>query len=188
MKSVEVVTWHRKSAQRPKAHEVRTAHAGNQLPMPYQNNNVDAMNAFKMCVSSPLACFIPLMLLAGPIDAADTKGRPSRGAKIYAACIECHGESAEGSRRKGAPRLTGQHDWHLFNQQRDFRLDWRGADSKNPHVKLMRNRPDPDDDTLHDLTACLMSLNPPTPAPPDRRSPMQSNRQRDAKSLDFVEA
>ena len=88
-------------------------------------------------------------------------GDVTRGQKLYAACIECHGKSAEGNRRKGAPRLTAQHDWYLFNQLRDFRMGWRGTDSREPHVKFMRSRLDLDDDALHDLAAYVVSLNSP---------------------------
>jgi cytochrome c oxidase subunit 2 len=92
-------------------------------------------------------------------------GDVTRGQTLYAACIECHGKSAEGNRRKGAPRLTAQHDWYLFNQLRDFRMGWRGTDSREPHVKFMRSRLDLDDNALHDLAAYVVSLNPPVPAP-----------------------
>jgi len=96
-------------------------------------------------------------------------GDTTRGRALYAACIECHGKTAEGNRRHGAPRLTGQHDWYLFNQLHDFRMGWRGAESKDPHVKFMRNRLDLDDDALHDVAAYIVSLNPQTPAPPAKR-------------------
>ena len=96
-------------------------------------------------------------------------GDAARGRAHYAACIECHGMSGEGNRRKGAPRLTGQHDWYLFNQLRDFRMGWRGADSKDPHVKLMRSRLGLDDDELHDLAAYLVSFNLPSPVPPTKQ-------------------
>lgn len=86
-------------------------------------------------------------------------GEVSRGRALFAACVECHGPNAEGNRRRGAPRLTGQHDWYLFNQLRDFRMGWRGTESKSPHVKLMRSRMDLDDAALHDLAAYIVSLN-----------------------------
>ena len=92
-------------------------------------------------------------------------GDVTRGQTLYATCIECHGKSAEGNRRKGAPRLTAQHDWYLFNQLRDFRMGWRGTDSREPHVKFMRSRLDLDDNALHDLAAYVVSLNSPVPAP-----------------------
>lgn len=96
-------------------------------------------------------------------------GDITRGRAFYAACIECHGKTAEGNRRQGAPRLTGQHDWYLFNQLRDFRMGWRGMESKDPHLKLMRSRLDLDDDALRDLAAYIVSLHLPAPAPPARR-------------------
>jgi cytochrome c oxidase subunit 2 len=96
-------------------------------------------------------------------------GDASRGRERYQACIECHGKAAEGNRRQKAPRLTGQHDWYLFNQLRDFRMGWRGADSNERHVKLMRRQLDLDDDALRDLAAYIVSLNTPRPAPPAQR-------------------
>ncbi len=106
-------------------------------------------------------------LQPGPVPPARL-GDAARGRALYAACIECHGKTAEGNRRKGAPRLTGQHDWYLFNQLIDFRMGWRGTDSKDPHVKHMRRRMDLDDASLHDLAAYIVSLNPEAPAPPAR--------------------
>ncbi len=86
-------------------------------------------------------------------------GDVARGRALYAECIGCHGKKAQGNRRKDAPRLTGLHDWYLYNQLRDFRMGWRGAESKEPHVKLMRSRLDLDDDALRDLAAYIVSLN-----------------------------
>ena len=96
-------------------------------------------------------------------------GDASRGRALYAACIECHGKSAEGDRRKDAPRLIEQHDWYLFNQLRDFRMGWRGADSKDLHLKLMRSQLDLDDDALRDLVPFIVSLNRPAPSSPSSR-------------------
>lgn len=92
-------------------------------------------------------------------------GDASRGRALYAACAECHGFSAEGNVRVGAPRLSGQHDWYLFAQLRDFRMGWRGAESTNVHVKLMRSRMDLEDGALRDLAAYL-ATQAPLPAAP----------------------
>ena len=100
-----------------------------------------------------------------PVPPART-GEVIRGRERYAACIECHGKAVEGNRGRKAPRLTGQHDWYLFNQLRDFRMGWRGAESKDPHVKFMRRQLDLNDDGLHDLAAYIVSLNPRAPATP----------------------
>jgi cytochrome c oxidase subunit 2 len=107
-------------------------------------------------------------LRPGPVPAA-RQGDAGRGRAHYAACVECHGATAAGSWRRSAPRLTGQHDWYLFQQLRDFRMGWRGAASKDPHVKLMRRQLDLDDAALHDLVAYIVSLNtPPSAASPGR--------------------
>lgn len=96
-------------------------------------------------------------------------GDATRGRALYGACVECHGRTAEGKRSKGAPRLTGQHDWYLFQQLRDFRMGWRGAESKDTHVKLMRSRLDLDDGGLRDLVAGIVSFNLQAPGPPTNR-------------------
>jgi len=93
----------------------------------------------------------------GPVRVGD----PKRGRELYAACVSCHGAKAQGSRWHGAPRLTEQADWYLFNQLRDFRMGWRGMASDNPHVKLMRRELDRDDKSMRDLTAYIVSLNAP---------------------------
>lgn len=103
-----------------------------------------------------------------PVPSA-RKGSSERGQKLFAACADCHGKSAEGARRHNAPRLTEQHDWYLFNQLRDFRMGWRGAtrkDEKDAHLKLMRSNLDLDDEALQDLAAYIVSLNPRKPQPP----------------------
>ncbi len=97
-------------------------------------------------------------LRPAPVPQART-GDASKGRALYSTCIECHGKSAEGNRRKDAPRLTEQHDWYLFNQLHDFRMGWRGTDSKDPHLKLMRSQLDLDDDALRALVAFIVSLN-----------------------------
>lgn len=94
------------------------------------------------------------------------RGDASRGRTLFAACIECHGADAAGNLQRGAPRLTGQHDWYLFSQVRDFRMGWRGVESTDPHVSLMRTRLDLDDAALQDLAAYIVSLNPPAPSAP----------------------
>lgn len=101
-------------------------------------------------------------LRPGPVPPARL-GDVTRGRSLYGACSDCHGQSAEGIRHRDAPRLTGQHDWYLFHQLRDFRMGWRGAESKNLHVKLMRTRLDLGDASLRDLAAYIVSLNRPVP-------------------------
>ena len=44
-------------------------------------------------------------------------------------------------------------------------MGWRGADSKEPRLKLICSQLDLDDDALRDLVAFIVSLNQPEPAP-----------------------
>ncbi len=108
-----------------------------------------------------------LTLQPAPVPSVAPPGNPAKGRLLYADCVACHGKHAEGSSRRGAPRLTAQLDWYLFNQLRDFRMGWRGMQANNPHEKAMRRQLDKSDDALRDLTAYIVSLNPPSmPAKP----------------------
>ena len=100
-----------------------------------------------------------LSKLPAPEIRPSGKGDPRKGRELYEGCARCHGKSGQGSRMRAAPRLTGQHEWYLFNQMRDFRMGWRGADSKNPHVQWMRDRMDVEDAGLQDLVSYIASLN-----------------------------
>ncbi len=94
------------------------------------------------------------------------RGDANHGRQLYQACVACHGKTAAGNRRLGAPRLTEQPEWYLYNQLHDFRMGWRGMQASNPHVKVMRQQLDLDDKSLHDLTAFIVSLNRPKTAKP----------------------
>lgn len=100
-----------------------------------------------------------LSRLPAPKIPLSGKGDVNRGRELYEGCARCHGKSGQGSRMRAAPRLTGQHEWYLFNQMRDFRMGWRGADSKNPHVQWMRDRMGLDDAGIQDLVSYIASLN-----------------------------
>jgi len=87
------------------------------------------------------------------------EGDPKSGESLYGACAVCHGVAAEGRRIRGAPRLTGQQPWYLFNQLRDFRMGWRGTVRNDPHVAWMREQLGLEDAALKDLVAYLVQLN-----------------------------
>ena len=42
------------------------------------------------------------------------------GENLYAACVSCHGEMAQGLETMAAPRLAGQNDWYLVGQLQNF--------------------------------------------------------------------
>ncbi len=100
-----------------------------------------------------------LQQLPTPIVQRPREGDPKRGESLYRGCTACHGVNAEGRRTRGAPRLTGQQPWYLYNQLRDFRMGWRGTDRKDPHVSWMREQLGLEDAALKDLVAYLVQLN-----------------------------
>lgn len=98
-----------------------------------------------------------LSRLDPPVAQPGVAGDRERGKALYAGCVECHGSRAEGKRWRGAPALTHLQAWYLENQLRDFRMGWRGADSKDIHVRLMRGQLDLDDARLKDLAAYIVA-------------------------------
>ncbi len=50
------------------------------------------------------------------------------GKELFATCVACHGEKAEGNRTLGAPSLVNQDDWYLKRQVLHFKNGIRGND------------------------------------------------------------
>lgn len=98
-----------------------------------------------------------LSRLEPPMPQPAVVGDREHGKALYAGCVECHGSRTEGKRWRGAPALTHLQAWYLENQLRDFRMGWRGADSKDVHVRLMRSQLDLDDARLKDLAAYIVT-------------------------------
>jgi len=73
-----------------------------------------------------------------------TKAKPTiegdihLGQKLYQSCAVCHGESAEGNKVFGAPRLNGLNDWYLVTQLNNFRLGYRGTDKSDTYGQQMQ--------------------------------------------------
>lgn len=99
------------------------------------------------------------------------KGNARNGKKLYVSCSRCHGKNAEGNKKIGAPKLTNQHGWYLFEQLKDFRMGWRGTHRQDQSGKAMRTHSDNhqnhavvdiDDESMRDIIAYILSLNSPT--------------------------
>ena len=56
-------------------------------------------------------------------------GNAAKGQKLYASCIQCHGEKGEGNPAQKAPKIAGQHDWYIISSIKAFQA---GKDRKNP--------------------------------------------------------
>ena len=64
-------------------------------------------------------------------------GDATAGQALYATCSACHGAGAEGNQQLNAPRLSGQADWYLIRQLKDFKAGVRGAHEGDIYGKQM---------------------------------------------------
>lgn len=98
--------------------------------------------------------------LPAPSLQASTHGDPDKGASHYVTCGACHGANAQGNYALQAPRLSGQQDWYLKRQLKNFRQGIRGtheADSYGHQMVLMA-RSLQNEQSIDDLLAYLNTL------------------------------
>jgi len=65
------------------------------------------------------------------------EGDAAAGELIYSQCATCHGAEAEGKEALGAPALSGQNDWYLITQLKNFKQGLRGGESTDPFGQQM---------------------------------------------------
>lgn len=58
-------------------------------------------------------------------------GNASKGEKLYAPCLACHGADGKGNQTLKAPPLVNQSDWYLKNQLHNFKNKVRGYSSQD---------------------------------------------------------
>jgi len=71
-------------------------------------------------------------------------GDPVRGLELSRYCLRCHGERGQGYqapevirfRSHYGPRISGQHDWYLIRQIRNFRDGIRGSNEDKPTLYM----------------------------------------------------
>jgi cytochrome c oxidase subunit 2 len=97
---------------------------------------------------------------------AEVAGNATAGAALYAVCSSCHGAQAEGNPALNAPKLSGQADWYLVRQLKNFRQGIRGAGAKEVYAQQMAPFAAtlPDDAAIRDVVAYIRTL-------PDTRAP-----------------
>lgn len=86
-------------------------------------------------------------------------GDPVAGKKLFATCSTCHGESAQGNRELGAPRLDNKQDWYLVRQLKYFKYGARGThedDIPGRQMALLGSLAN--DQEMVDVVAYIMSL------------------------------
>jgi len=93
-------------------------------------------------------------------------GDAAAGASLFAVCSACHGQQAEGNPALHAPKLSGQADWYLVRQLKNFKSGARGTDEHDINGRTMAPMAAtlPDDDAIANVVAYIKTL-PDQPAP-----------------------
>lgn len=107
-------------------------------------------------VTAYIATLAPV--LSSPTE---TTGNVDKGRTIFSSCQTCHGEKGEGSEVLGGPRLTGQHDWYLIRQLKNFKAGVRGVHEKDTYGQTMSSMAYallPDDQAGKDVVAFIKTL------------------------------
>jgi cytochrome c oxidase subunit 2 len=68
---------------------------------------------------------------------AQAGGDAAAGQAHYAVCAGCHGAQAEGTPALHAPKLSGQRDWYLKRQLKNYKQGARGTHDKDVFGKMM---------------------------------------------------
>jgi cytochrome c oxidase subunit II len=94
-------------------------------------------------------------------------GDAAAGKPLYAVCTACHGAEGEGNPALNAPKLSGQGDWYLRRQLKNFKIGARGTHDKDVFGKMMAPMAATlaDDAAINNVVAYIKTL-PDKPAPP----------------------
>jgi len=110
-----------------------------------------------LTLSGMTACNTP------PADVIIT-GDAEKGKLLFATCIPCHGEQAQGMLKTNAPTLAGQESWYLARQLNNFKTGIRGTDSADTYGKQMAaiSLVLQNDQAIADVVAYIKTLPPAT--------------------------
>jgi cytochrome c oxidase subunit 2 len=97
---------------------------------------------------------------------AQVAGDAAAGKPLFAVCAACHGLQAEGNPALNAPKLSGQGDWYLKRQLKNFKEGARGTHDKDAFGKIMAPMAATlaDDAAIANVVAYIRTL-PDNPAP-----------------------
>jgi cytochrome c oxidase subunit II len=98
--------------------------------------------------------------------AAHVASDAAAGKALFAACGACHGLQAEGNPQLHAPKLSGQADWYMHRQLKNFKQSVRGTHDKDEYGKTMAPMAAllGDDAAIDNVSAYISTL-PDNPAP-----------------------
>ena len=107
-----------------------------------------------------VAGYVASMPATDPAHELEEHGDAAKGAGYYAVCGACHGAGAEGNQGMGAPPLTGQSDWYLFESIKKYKGSVRGMGKGDPFGAAMIGMVAtlPDDNAILDVIAHIQSL------------------------------
>ena len=82
------------------------------------------------------------------------------GKSLYAACASCHGADGAGNKALNAPRISGQMDWYIARQLKNFKKGIRGFHEKDIYGQQMRpmSMTLENDQSIADLSAYVATL------------------------------
>ena len=98
--------------------------------------------------------------------AAATPASLNTSEPLYATCTACHGENGEGKQWLGAPSLSGQHDWYLERQLKNWQDGIRGTHPQDIYGIQMRpmSMVLANDDEIRKVVSYIGGLDSPKPA------------------------
>ncbi len=67
-------------------------------------------------------------------------------------CVTCHGKTGLGKKSQNAPKISGQHDWYLYDQLRNMKSGKRVNKVMNPYLRRLS------DQDLKDVSTYLSKL------------------------------
>jgi len=109
-----------------------------------------------------LMTWIACLWWTGLSTLVQADGDATAGKALFAPCMACHGQNAEGNPALNAPLLAGQEDWYLYRQLNHFKTGIRGADERDifglqmrPMAMLLAT-----DQAIGDVVAYLNTLTP----------------------------
>ena len=76
------------------------------------------------------------ILVSFSSHSADVKN----GEKLYATCIQCHGDKGLGVLEQKAPRIAGQHAWYIETQLNAFKARKRKNPKMYPFIKNLTDK------------------------------------------------
>lgn len=118
------------------------------------------MRKLGFCTGLSLAFLTTVPAFAGSIMPTITGGNVNNGKTLFTLCIACHQANGEGNKNVGAPKISGQHDWYLTRQLRNFKAGIRGTHASDVNGARMRPMAMTlaTDQAIDDVVAYIMTL------------------------------